>query len=162
MTGDTQLQGIFSGNAKVSWKADGGLPQAKVNLKGDGVKVTQMVEGISLPVEFQTLTLSAALVNGKADISWLIKILNNGQFNGNVQIADLEKARRLSGSITIDSISLALIQPLLSKGEKAEGLLNANLRLGGNANKPLLNGNLTLSELLASGSWIPLISLKVD
>ncbi|UNH28892.1 translocation/assembly module TamB [Moellerella wisconsensis] len=155
MTGDTQLQGIFSGNAKVSWKADGGLPQAKVNLKGDGVKVTQMVEGVSLPVEFQTLTLSAALVNGKADISWLIKILNNGQFNGNVQIADLEKARRLSGSITIDSISLALIQPLLSKGEKAEGLLNANLRLGGNANKPLLNGNLTLSELLASGSWIP-------
>nr|WP_314264141.1 translocation/assembly module TamB domain-containing protein [uncultured Moellerella sp.] len=155
LTPETLIQGVFSGDAKVSWKADGSLPQAKVNLKGNGVKVTQALEGITLPIEFQTLTLSAGLNNGKADINWLIKILNNGQFNGNIQVSDLEKSRRLSGAVKIENITLSMLSPLLSKGEKLEGALNADLRMSGNAARPLLNGTLNLSGLLASGAWIP-------
>lgn len=61
------------------WKDDGSLPQAKVDLKGDGVKAVQLVQGTLLPLEFETLTLNAALKNGKADLNWLFKIANNGQ-----------------------------------------------------------------------------------
>ncbi|NHB94933.1 autotransporter assembly complex protein TamB [Photorhabdus stackebrandtii] len=152
---ETHLKGVFSGNADVKWSAGGGLPQANVNLHGDAVQVKQMVDGIALPVDFQTLTLNAGLKNGAAELNWLFKIMGNGQFNGAVQIADLEGRRKLSGNVGIQDISLALIEPILGKGDKAEGHLNANLRLGGNAKNPLLFGRLGLSALQASGHWIP-------
>lgn len=152
---ETHLKGVFSGNADVKWSAGGGLPQANVNLRGDAVQVKQVIDGIALPVDFQTLTLNAGLKNGAAELNWLFKIMGNGQFNGAVQIADLEGRRKLSGNVGIQDISLALIEPILGKGDKAEGHLNANLRLGGNAKNPLLFGRLSLSALQASGHWIP-------
>ncbi|EQC01530.1 autotransporter assembly complex protein TamB [Photorhabdus temperata] len=152
---ETHLKGVFSGNADVKWSAGGGLPQANVNLRGDAVQVKQVIDGIALPVDFQTLTLNAGLKNGAAELNWLFKIMGNGQFNGAVQIADLEGRRKLSGNVDIQDISLALIEPILGKGDKAEGHLNANLRLGGNAKNPLLFGRLSLSALQASGHWIP-------
>ncbi|WP_387464429.1 translocation/assembly module TamB domain-containing protein [Photorhabdus sp. RM323S] len=152
---ETHLKGVFSGNADVKWSAGGGLPQANVNLRGEAVQVKQVIDGIALPVDFQTLTLNAGLKNGAAELNWLFKIMGNGQFNGAVQVADLEGRRKLSGNIGIQDISLALIKPILGKGDKAEGHLNADLRLGGNAKNPLLFGRLNLSALQASGHWIP-------
>ncbi|ELX8380327.1 translocation/assembly module TamB domain-containing protein [Providencia vermicola] len=155
LTDETRVRGVFSGKANVIWKDDGSLPQAKVDLKGDGVKAVQLVDGTWIPLEFDTLTLSAALKNGKANLDWLFKIANNGQLKGSVQIADLEKRRQLSGHVEINRITLALIKPLLGEKEVANGDLNANLRLGGTANNPLLNGNLALSGLEIKSSLIP-------
>lgn len=155
LTDETRVNGVFSGSANVAWKDDGSLPQAKVDLKGNGVKAVQLVDGTRLPLEFETLTLSAALKNGKANLNWLFKIANNGQLKGNVEIADLEKRRQLSGNIEINAITLALIKPLVGDNEIANGNLNANLRLGGTANNPLLNGNLALSGLEIKSSLIP-------
>lgn len=155
LTDETRVRGVFSGKANVIWKDDGSLPQAKVDLKGDGVKAVQLVDGTWIPLEFDTLTLSAALKNGKANLDWLFKIANNGQLKGSVQIADLEKRRQLSGNVEINRITLALIKPLLGEKEVANGDLNANLRLGGTANNPLLNGNLALSGLEIKSSLIP-------
>ncbi|KMW71476.1 translocation and assembly module TamB [Photorhabdus luminescens subsp. luminescens] len=152
---ETHLKGVFSGNADVKWGAEVGLPQANINLNGDGVQVKQMVDGTALPVDFQTLTLNAGLKNGTAKLNWLFKIMGNGQFNGDVQVADLAGHRNLSGNVDIQDISLALIEPILGQGDKAEGHLYANLRLGGNAKNPLLFGRLNLSALQASGHWIP-------
>lgn len=98
---------------------------------GNGVNVKQMVQGKPLPLAFDTLNLNAELNNGRAQADWLIKLANNGQFNGQVQIADPQGRRNLSGNVAISQISLAMINPILSDGEKAKGILNANLRLGG-------------------------------
>lgn len=155
LTDETRVNGVFSGSANVVWKDDGSLPQAKLDLKGNGVKAVQLIDGTRLPLEFETLTLSAALKNGKANLNWLFKIANNGQLKGNVEIADLEKRRQLSGNVEINAITLALIKPLVGDNEIANGNLNANLRLGGTANNPLLNGNLALSGLEIKSSLIP-------
>ncbi|WP_163497348.1 hypothetical protein, partial [Escherichia coli] len=45
LTDETRVKGVFSGKANVVWKDDGSLPQAKVDLKGDGVKAVQLVQG---------------------------------------------------------------------------------------------------------------------
>ncbi|MGO2333990.1 autotransporter assembly complex protein TamB [Providencia sp.] len=155
MPKDTRVNGVFSGKANAVWKEGGSLPQVKLDLQGDGIKATQFVDGTRLPFEFQTLTLSAALKNGKADLNWLFKIANNGQLKGNVQISDLEKRRLLAGNIEINSITLDLIKPMLGHKEVANGSLNANLRLGGSANNPLMNGNLSLSNLEIKSAMIP-------
>ncbi|CNJ10002.1 Family of uncharacterised function (DUF490) [Yersinia aldovae] len=152
---DTTLSGVFTGRADVSWKAGGSLPDARVSLSGNGVKVQQVVQGNTLPIAFETLNLNGGLVNGQVRADWLVKLVNNGQFSGQVQVADPEGRRNLSGNIAISNISLAMINPILSDGEKAAGSLNANLRLGGNAKNPLVFGRLALDNVDLDGSWMP-------
>ncbi|OTA17880.1 translocation and assembly module TamB [Xenorhabdus vietnamensis] len=151
----TQLKGVFSGNADIRWVEAQGLPQAKVVLQGDGVQVRQIVEGNTFPVDFETFTLNAGLTNGRANLSWLFKLAGNGQLKGNMQVADLEGSRKLSGNVDIQALSLKLIKPILGKGEKAEGGLNANLRIGGNAKNPLLFGLFKADDLKMSSHWLP-------
>ncbi|WP_416776906.1 autotransporter assembly complex protein TamB [Xenorhabdus budapestensis] len=151
----TQLKGVFSGSANVKWTAGHQLPQANVTLQGNGVQIWQVVEGTTLPVDFETLTLNAGLTNGKADLSWLFKLADNGQLNGHIQINDLEGRRKLTGNVDIQSLSLKLMKPILDKDEKAEGNLNANLRLGGNAKNPLLFGMLKADVFQVSSHWLP-------
>ena len=152
---DTQLSGVFSGDADVSWTADGGLPQGRVSLKGNGVKVAQNVDGNTLPIAFDTLNLNAALRNGRAQLDWLIRIAKNGQLDGNVQITDPQVKRGLSGNVNIKNIDLALINPALMKGEKAAGMLNSALRLGGSLQKPQIFGQLGLRNVDINGSFMP-------
>ncbi|HEP0307474.1 TPA: translocation/assembly module TamB [Providencia rettgeri] len=155
MPQDTRVSGVFTGKANAIWKADGSMPQVKLDLRGNDVKAVQFVDGTRLPVAFDTLTLSAGLKNGKADLNWLFGLTNNGQMRGNIQISDIEKRRLLSGNVEINSVTLDLIKPLLGQKEVANGRLSANLRLGGSANNPLLNGNLALSSLEVRSAMIP-------
>ncbi|EPA9113781.1 MAG: translocation/assembly module TamB domain-containing protein [Serratia liquefaciens] len=152
---DTALSGVFTGRADVSWKPGGALPDAKVSLVGNGVKVVQQVQGNALPIAFDRLNLNAGLSNGRAQADWLIKLTNNGQFDGNVQVADPQVRRIISGNVNITNISLAMINPALMKGEKAAGMLNANLRLGGSAQKPLVYGRMALDKVDIDGHWMP-------
>ncbi len=155
LTDATQLSGVFSGDARVSWSADGALPVGTIALQGRGVKVAQDVQGNQLPVAFDTLNLNAALRNGRAQLDWLIRIANNGELNGNVQIADPQNRRQLSGNIGISNISLAMLNPALSQGEKIQGRLNSNLRLAGTLQRPQIFGQLGLSGVNAQASFMP-------
>jgi len=152
---ETALSGVFTGRADVSWKPGGALPDAKVSLVGNGVKVVQQVQGNALPIAFDRLNLNAGLSNGRAQADWLIKLTNNGQFDGNVQVADPQVRRIISGNVNITNISLAMINPALMKGEKAAGMLKANLRLGGSAQKPLVYGRMALDKVDIDGHWMP-------
>ncbi|MDX7988811.1 translocation/assembly module TamB [Xenorhabdus sp. 12] len=152
---DTQLKGIFSGNADIKWAKNKGLPQAKVTLQGSGVQVRQIVEGAVLPIDFESLTLNAGLANGSAKLAWLFKLSGNGQLKGDVQVADLENSRRLSGNVDIQDFSLNLAKPILVAGEKMEGGINANLRLGGNAKSPQLFGLFKADNLQMVSHLLP-------
>lgn len=152
----TQASGIFSGNADVSWDTTKeGLPQGKVQLAGRGVRVTQIVNDNALPVAFDTLNLSAELRNNRAELNWLIRLVNNGQFDGQVQISDPQDRRNLAGNVNIRNFSLAIANPVFSRGEKAAGTLNANLRLGGNAERPQLFGQMQLNGVDIEGNFMP-------
>ena len=152
----TQASGVFSGNADVTWDTTKeGLPQGKVTLSGRNVKVTQIVNDAPLPVAFDTLNLNADLHNNRAELGWLIRLTNNGQLDGQVQVTDPQGRRNLGGNVNIRNFSLAMINPIFSRGEKAEGKLNANLRLGGNALSPLLFGQMQLNGIDVDGNFMP-------
>ncbi len=155
MPDTTQASGVFSGNADVTWNSEGGLPQGKVALKGRGVKVVQEVNNNPLPVAFDTLNLDAELRNNRAQMGWMIRIANNGQFDGQVQVNDPQGQRNLAGNINIRDFSLAMVNAIFSRGEKAAGNLNANLRLGGNARNPQMFGDLRLRNLDIDGNFMP-------
>src|SRR5690606_2863090 len=108
---ETALNGVFTGRADVSWKEGAALPQAKVSLVGNGVKVVQQVQGNALPIAVDTLNLNAGVNNGRAQADWLIKLHNNGQLDGNIQVTDPQKQRNIAGNVNIANISLAMINP---------------------------------------------------
>ncbi|HDG1699592.1 TPA: autotransporter assembly complex protein TamB [Kluyvera ascorbata] len=156
MPEETQASGVFSGNADVTWDTTKeGLPQGKVTLSGRNVKVTQIVNNAPLPVAFDTLNLNADLHNNRAELGWLIRLTNNGQLDGQVQVTDPQGRRNLGGNVNIRNFSLVMINPIFSRGEKAEGKLNANLRLGGNAMSPLLFGQMQLNGIDVDGNFMP-------
>ncbi|MGG6109827.1 autotransporter assembly complex protein TamB [Pantoea allii] len=155
LTNQTQLSGVFSGDARVNWTADGKLPTGSLALKGNGVKVAQDVQGNTLPVAFNTLNINAALRDGRAQLDWLIRIVNNGQLDGNVQITDPQQRRTLGGNVNIRNISLAIINPALMQGESIKGNLNSNLRLGGTAQQPQVFGQLGLKDVNVKGNFMP-------
>ncbi|AOR62247.1 autotransporter assembly complex protein TamB [Pectobacterium wasabiae] len=156
LTEDTVLAGTFTGGADISWQAGQGLPQAKVSLVGNGVSVRQQMQGNTLPIDFDTFTLNAGLDRGRAQLGWLMAIRENGRFSGDIQVTDPQGRRNLGGSVTINNISLALLNPALSKGEKAAGMLNANLRLAGDVARPQLFGQMVLERLDIDGNWMPI------
>ncbi|MCX8962393.1 translocation/assembly module TamB [Erwinia psidii] len=155
LSNETKLSGIFSGDADVSWTADGALPEGRIALKGKGVKVEQDVQGNTLPIAFDTLNLNAALRNGKAQLDWLVRIAKNGQLDGSLEIADPQKKRLLSGNVNITRFNLALLNPALMQGEKVAGMLNSNLRLGGSLQKPQVFGQLALKSVNVQGNFMP-------
>ncbi|MFC3396559.1 autotransporter assembly complex protein TamB [Brenneria rubrifaciens] len=156
LSADTTLAGTFTGSADISWQADQALPQAKITLVGNNVNVRQQVQGNTLPVAFDTFTLNAGIDRGRAQLGWLMAIRDNGRFSGDVQVTDPQGRRNLGGTIAINNISLALLNPALRTGEKASGLLNASLRLAGNAERPQIFGQMVLERLDIDGSWMPI------
>ena len=156
MPDTTQASGVFSGKADVSWDTTKeGLPQGQVTLNGRNVKVTQSVNDAPLPVAFDTLNLTADLHNNRAELGWLIRLTNNGQFDGQVQVTDPQGRRNLGGNVNIRNFNLAMVNPIFSRGEKAAGMINANLRLGGDVQSPQLLGQLQLSGLDVDGNFMP-------
>ncbi|KGB02173.1 hypothetical protein DR73_3558 [Enterobacteriaceae bacterium ATCC 29904] len=152
----TQASGVFSGKADVAWDTTKpGLPQGSVTLAGRNVKVSQEVNGAPLPLDFSTLNLRADLHNNRAQLEWLIRLVNNGQLDGQVQITDPQGQRNLGGNVNIRNLNLAMVNTIFSRGEKAAGMLNANLRLAGNAQSPQLFGQMQLNGVDIDGNFMP-------
>ncbi|MBS0849190.1 translocation/assembly module TamB domain-containing protein [Citrobacter sp. JGM124] len=156
MPPETQASGRFTGKVNASWDSESGhLPEGAVTLTGQGVKVVQNVNGQSLPVAFDTLNINADLKNNLAQAGWLIRLAKNGQFDGQVKISDPQGKRNLGGNVNIRGISLDIINAIFTRGEKAQGILNADLRLGGNLQQPQLFGQLQLNSLNIAGNFMP-------
>ena len=156
MPDTTQASGTFSGKADVSWDTTKeGLPQGQVTLSGRNVRVTQMVNDAPLLLAFDTLDMNAQLRNNRADLGWMMRLTNNGQFDGQVQITDPQGRRNLGGNVNIRNFSIAMINAIFSRGEKAAGTLNANLRLAGNVQSPQLFGQMQLNGVDIDGNFMP-------
>ncbi|RPH25586.1 translocation/assembly module TamB [Buttiauxella warmboldiae] len=156
MSEDTQATGTFSGRADVSWDSESDrLPQGSVTLTGSGVKIIQIVNDSPLPVAFDTLNLNAELKNNQARLGWLIRVAQNGQFDGQLQITDPQGRRNLGGNVNMRNFDLAIANAVFARGEKAAGKLNANLRLAGNAQRPQLFGQLQLNGVDIDGNFMP-------
>ncbi|WP_367680242.1 translocation/assembly module TamB domain-containing protein [Candidatus Fukatsuia anoeciicola] len=151
----TIMQGILSGQGNISWQINSALPQATISLTGKEVKIQRQIQGNLIPITFNKLNLAIDLTKKHAQINWLIKLINNGQLSGQLQMMRLQEQHKLLGNITINNITLATINPILSKDEKVTGVLNANLHLAGNKKNPLLYGKLTLDKIGSNSSWIP-------
>jgi len=153
---ETRLEGRIQGQGRVSWQGQKGLPEIAFSLQGDQVAVHQHVQGAILPLIFEQLVVNANIRNNLLDINWMIKLLGNGQSQGKIQVSDPLAKRTLSGSVDISRISFSLLRPLLQVNEKSQGMINSQLRLGGNLNRPQLFGHLAVSDMELKSEFLPL------
>lgn len=152
---DTQLHGGFSGRTDFSWQANGGLPQGTLSLVGSQVKIEQQIDDTVLPVAFDEVSVTASLRNQQALLGWRVKLSQNGDVTGQVHITDPQGRRALSGNVGINNISLALLKPLLVSGEKASGMINSTLQLGGSLANPRVQGQFNINEIALSSHQLP-------
>lgn len=152
----TQASGVLSGHAAFNWdSSQGTLPEGKVTLRGQNVKVSQAIDETPLPIAFDILNLTAALHNNRAQLDWLLRLTNQSQLDGQIQISDPQGRRHLVGTMNISHIALAMINPLFARGEKAQGELNGHLRLAGSMKYPQLYGQILLSDAEIDGNFMP-------
>lgn len=55
-----------------------------------------------------------------------------------MQVTDPQGRRNLGGNVNIRNFNLAMVNPIFTRGEKAAGMVSANLRLGGDVQSPQL------------------------
>jgi translocation and assembly module TamB len=151
----TELKGGFTGEVDLSWADNGQLPQGKVVLKGNGVEIVENVDGRKMPIAFDDIRLNADLNNQRVNLDWLLKLNGNGQFIGNIRVANPQTTRTLSGEVNFDHLSLSLLKPMLMENEQAAGILNGKLRLAGNSKAPQILGNLNLDNVALDTQWSP-------
>lgn len=154
---ETQLSGGLTASADITWDSDrAGLPQGRITVTGQGVKLTQQVGGNPLTLLFDKLSAHTQLQRNQAELGWLVSLHDNGQFSGDIQVGDPQTRRLLSGKIAIDNFALSIANALLSQqGGKVEGVLNGQLQLSGNAKKPLLQGDISARGVNVSGNFMP-------
>lgn len=150
----TLASGVIRGRADVSWQA-GALTRASWTLNGDSIKARQNLQNGALPVAFDQFAINGGWDHDRASLDWQMGIAGNGKFNGRIQVADPLHRRLLSGNLSIDRLSLALLNPLLTGGQQVAGVLNANLRIGGTVLQPQLYGLLALDKLMVRGNQLP-------
>lgn len=131
-------------------------PKVNVELDSKTLKFVQKLDGgVSFPLTITPLKVSANMADNNLNVKTDLNIENNGRLTANLLMKDLMNSRTLSGDINIDKLTLKLIRPLLSAGEKIDGEINSRLTIGGSATSPLLHGKLELSNLKARANAMP-------
>ncbi|CRK85581.1 Translocation and assembly module TamB [Candidatus Providencia siddallii] len=155
-----RINGIFYGKIDIFWKKNSFFPEIILNLKGNKLQIFKFIENKFLFVDFNSVTLNAEIKNNKLNLNWLFKTIENGKFEGNIEISDIKNKRLLFGKLKINTVVLNLIKPLSTEKEDISGILNANLILKGTINNLLINGDSFISDINIESSAIPFIFNK--
>lgn len=151
-----RVKGTVSAKANVKWDLEKQkLPDATVNVNGDGLFFQTRYEGTPVPVTFERLHLGATVSNNKITASWDIQPQDNGVASGFVVLQDPENARRLSGIVGMRDINPSFVKPFLARGEAAKGRMNSKVRLSGTLTHPQLNGYLNVDDIDVDASFVP-------
>ena len=126
----SQITGLVNAKGEAAWFKNK-APVVDVTLNSESLKFVQKMEGGSaFPLTISPLKATVKLADNNLNLKTDLKLENNSRIATDLVMKDLSKTRRLSGTVNIDQISLKLIKPLLTGGERVDGLINARLTLG--------------------------------
>ncbi|MBP3438359.1 MAG: translocation/assembly module TamB [Sutterella sp.] len=153
----TAVSGRFEGRADAVWRlAESSLPVLALRLDGHDVAVRQTVGEASLPLEFTELGLSAGMKGSRLSADLTAALRDNGSLSAALAVTDPQGAKSLDARLRISDIDLSALNALITSGEKAEGILSADLTAGGSLADPSLSGRLSLESVRVSEGMVPL------
>lgn len=159
MQKDVTLAGIFTGTATANWQEKSILPNVNLHLNSNNVSVKTTLGTSSLPLQFSSIVLDSTLKNELVKVNWNVKLRNNGEFNGGIQVDNPQNSRSISGNINLSQLSLRDLQPILGRNESIAGMLDGQLRLSGSLQRPRIGGQINLDKVSLELLTLP-ISIK--
>lgn len=151
-----RLSGYVKGEFKADWDIDKNvIPNADWAFDADGLAYSTRVDGVRLPVTLEALRLTGTVRPEHAILGWTVKPEGTGGVEGNLTIEDPAGERRMKGRVVVSDMTPVLLKPLLSKGERAEGVFAADLTAGGTLEAPRIWGDLTLKGVELDAGFVP-------
>ncbi len=151
-----RIEGLVTAKVKANWNfAKAKLPVISAEVKADGASYSTRVEGTRLPLTLETARVTATVDDRAVKADLTVKPEGNGTIHSSLTVEDPAGARRMRGTFTIDDITPHTIQPLLARGEKVEAHLRSDLRASGTLEKPRLEGEIRLENILVEASELP-------
>jgi translocation and assembly module TamB len=155
------LQGHVDAYVSANWQP-GQQPQAQLKLNGSSGDWHYLAEQ-PLTLSWQRWALDAALADDTLNGSLNWQFDSNSALQTEVSISDIQSdSRQLQGKLLLQQFSLAFLQPLLEQSSELAGMLNSDLRFGGDLSNPDINGKLALSGFKLAGKQAPVDVTDAD
>ena len=154
-----QASAILSAQVPQDWAS---LPMVDFDLASRDFQARYRSLNDDFLLQLDTVNIKMHQKEGQLTTEMLVKIAKNGQIRAQLTVDDILKTRRLSGQFNIDDLAMAIFNPFLDEGEKAEGALNGHLAFAGDLKKPQLRGQLQLQGLEVNSTRLPFEMQKSD
>lgn len=152
----TLLEGVVKGTADLTVPAGfKGVPQGRVTLESAGLKGTIQMPEEDFVLGFDAFTVAGELREKRISLDWLLDIAGNGQLSGSASVTEPLGEKKLEGTLRMEDLSVAMVNPLLSAGEKAEGVIFGDLRFGGTLLAPTLTGETGIRDARVDSTKLP-------
>ncbi|RKR06188.1 autotransporter secretion inner membrane protein TamB [Kushneria sinocarnis] len=150
-----QLSGSSDANLNADWSQGGAQWQADLQLNGNAAIQGRDARGNPLSLPRLDLTLEAQASPDAAEAQLDLALNDAGTLRLQARVDNPLGDRRISGRLQVNDVILSPYRPLAAGLEQLNGALDGDISLSGTLRQPLLNGNLVLSNVRASGSQLP-------
>ncbi|WP_165756050.1 autotransporter assembly complex protein TamB [Gilliamella apis] len=154
--GETKIDGFINGKADIKFDDTSKIPSIKANITSNRVYIKQMISNQALPIPFDLFNINAEFNEQQAKLNWRFGLNKLGRINGDLSINDPTGKKDLSGQLNIDNLALAIINPLLSKDEYANGAINGMVKFSGSLMDPSLTGGINLKHSDIKSNQLPI------
>lgn len=152
----TLLEGVVKGTADLTVPAGfSGIPQGRVALETEGLKGTIQMPEEDFVLGFDAFTVAGELRENRISLDWLLDIAGNGSLSGSASVTEPLGEKKLEGTLRMEDLSVAMVNPLLSAGEKAEGVIYGDLHFGGTLPAPTLTGETGIRDARVDSTKLP-------
>lgn len=152
----TLLEGVVKGTADLTVPAGfTGIPQGRVALETVGLKGTIQMPEEDFVLGFDAFTVAGELREKRISLDWLLDIAGNGRISGSASVTEPLGEKKLDGTLRMEDLSVAMVNPLLSAGEKAEGVIYGDLHFGGTLPAPTLTGETGIRDARVDSTKLP-------
>ncbi|MCK2183185.1 autotransporter assembly complex protein TamB [Halomonas getboli] len=151
-----RIDGATEGDLVAAWSQGGGAWQARANLDSR-VKINgEDAYGQPWSVPGTELSVTLDADQARADLGLRLRFGDQGALRLDLGIGDPMGAGRLDGRFRVDDVQLAPYRPLVADLDTLDGALAGAIDIGGDRDRPRLDGRLELAGLRAEGLGLPL------
>ncbi|EGM77251.1 hypothetical protein Rhein_2532 [Rheinheimera sp. A13L] len=150
-----QLTGEAAADLQLNWGKKQGL-NASVKLTGTAGRWRQTdVNPLQLP--WQSWNATVQLTPKKLSSDWHMQFSEDRSLKGSASLPDLSaEDKKLEAELTLSRLDLSFLRTLLPEQSEFVATLNGQVRASGTLNRPLLSGQLAVTEVKLHGANAPL------
>jgi len=134
-------------------------PDVKISVKLPKGHVTQQVDHQDQPITlgWESAKFNVQLHDDTLNTDWIFDIIDNGDIEGNVKIADVQSMHQgLDAQLILNNINLKMLQPFVGEYSKINADINSDIKISGSVMHPKVDGQFLIDGMVAQGDITPI------